>query len=302
MAEQILQVKNLTKSYRRNAVVDNFSLSVEKGHICGLIGPNGAGKTTIMKILAGLTLPESGNIRFFGDSNLDTQRKRMSFMIENPMLDGAMTARQNLEYMRYLRGVADEKRISSVLEFVGLDHTDKKKVSKFSLGMKQRLAIAIALLSSPEIMVFDEPTNGVDPQGIVDMRNMMKKLCDEYNVTILVSSHILSEMAELCTDFAIINNGRLLEELSSDKLAAKCRNHITLKTNNQNKTVFILEKKLGIKNYRVIHSNEIHIFEHLNEIEKISKTITDNGITLIKLNFENESLEEYYISKVGGVQ
>ncbi|MGN0537078.1 MAG: ABC transporter ATP-binding protein, partial [Acutalibacteraceae bacterium] len=269
-------------------------------HICGLIGPNGAGKTTIMKILAGLAEKDSGDVLFFGDSEyLDKNRSRMSFMIENPMLDGNMTARQNLEYVRYVRGVASKKRIDEVLDFVELEDNNKK-VSKYSLGMKQRLAIAVSLLSSPEVMVLDEPINGVDPEGIVDIRKMLQKLSTEQNVTILISSHILSEMAELCTDFAIICGGRLVEELSASELAVKCRNHISLKTDNISKTTVVLEEKLHITNYKVLHSDEIHIYERIGEIPLISKTVTESGLIITKLSNDGGNLEEYYLSKVGG--
>ncbi len=296
----VVEIKNLSKSYRKTQVVDNFNLSIERGHICGLIGPNGAGKTTIMKILAGLAERDSGEVSFFGDStNLNKNRSRMSFMIENPMLEGSMTARQNLEYIRYVRGVADKKRIDEVLDFVELEDNNKK-VSKYSLGMKQRLAIATSLLSSPEVMVLDEPINGVDPEGIVDIRKMLQKLSTEQNVTILISSHILSEMAELCTDFAIIYGGKLIEELSANELAVKCRNHISLKTNNISKTTFVLEDKLNITNYKVLHDDEIHIYERISEITLISQTITQNGLIITKLTNDGENLEEYYLSKVGG--
>lgn len=296
----VIEVKNLSKSHRKTKAVDNFNLSVERGHICGLIGPNGAGKTTIMKILAGLTEKDSGDVFFFGDSkNLDKNRSRMSFMIENPMLNGNMTAKQNLEFIRYVRGVADKKRIDEVLDFVALEDNNKQ-VSKYSLGMKQRLAIAVSLLSSPEVMILDEPINGVDPEGIVDIRKMLQKLSTEQNVTILISSHILSEMAELCTDFAIIYGGKLIEELSADELAFKCRNHISLKTDNISKTTFVLEDKLNIKNYKVLHGDEIHIYERIGEVPLISKTVTDSGLIITKLTNDGESLEEYYLSKVGG--
>lgn len=302
MSDSILNIKNITKSYRKNVVVDNFSLSIKRGHICGLIGRNGAGKTTIMKIIAGLTKADSGSLEFFGDTNLDEQRKRMSFIIENPVIDPNMTAIQNLEYIRYMRGTADKKRINEVLELTNISNTKDKKVGKFSLGMKQRLAISIALLSSPEIMILDEPVNGLDPEGIIDVRNILKRICKEQNVTILISSHILSELAELCTDFAIINNGKLIEQLSIKELTQKCRNRITLKTNNTDRTAVLLEEKLNIKNYTVMYNSEIYIFEQTDEIEKISKTITDNGVVITKLTLEGESLEEYYLSKVGDVQ
>lgn len=298
----IIKIENLSKSYRKAKVVDSFNLSIERGHICGLIGPNGAGKTTIMKILAGLCEKDSGTISFFEDSdNLDKNRSRMSFMIENPMLDGSMTAKENLEFIRCVRGVPDKKRINEVLDFVELEDNNKK-VSKYSLGMKQRLSIAASLLSSPEVMILDEPINGVDPEGIVDIRKMLQKLSSEQNVTILISSHILSELAELCTDFAIIYGGKLIEELSAEELAIKCRNHISLKTDDINKTTAVLEDKLDIRNYNLLHGDEIHIYERTDEIMLISKTVTENGLIITKLTNDGENLEEYYLSKVGGAK
>lgn len=300
MTEPILTMNGISKIYGKSKVVDNFNLSVQKGHICGLIGPNGAGKTTIMRILAGLTLQSSGSMSMFGeDKNIDENRKRMSFMIEAPIIDPSMTARQNMEFIRYVRGVADEKRIDEVLEFVGLANTGKKRAKNFSLGMRQRLGIAMSLLSRPEVMVLDEPVNGLDPEGIVDIRLMLKKLAEEQNVTIIISSHLLSELSELCTDFTIINHGKLIESFSADELHTKCRNHISIRTTDVNKTAAILEEKLNLKEYKVIHGEELHIFEQLDKLQLISKTITDNDIVITKLIEEGESLEEYYLSKVG---
>ena len=298
----ILDINNLTIKYGKNTVVNNFNLSIKKGHICGLIGPNGAGKTTIMKFLAGLILPDDGYVKLFGDKdNLQDSRQRMSFMIEAPYIDGSMTAFENMQYIRFIKGVADEKRIEEVLEIVGLSHTENKPVRNFSLGMKQRLGIGMALLQNPEIMILDEPVNGLDPEGIVNIRNLLKRLCENDNVTILISSHLLSEMAELCTDFAIINHGKLIDSFSVQELKEKCENHITIKTNDINKTAAVLEEKLNIDKYRVIHGDELHIFELLDKIETVSKVITDNNIILTKLIIEGESLEEYYMSKVGDI-
>ena len=300
MTEPILTMNGISKVYGKSKVVDDFSLSVQKGHICGLIGPNGAGKTTIMRILAGLTLQSSGSMSLFGDDkDIDDNRKRMSFMIESPIIDPSMTARQNMEFIRYVRGIADEKRINEVLEFVGLANTGKKRAKNFSLGMRQRLGIAMSLLSRPEIMVLDEPVNGLDPEGIVDIRLMLKKLAEEQNVTIIISSHLLSELSELCTDFTIINHGKLIESFSAEDLHTKCRNHISIRTTDINKTAAILEEKLNLKEYKVIHGEELHIFEQLDKLQLISKTITDNDIVITKLIEEGESLEEYYLSKVG---
>lgn len=301
--EHILQLCQLTKTYgrasARKTAVEDFQLTMEKGHIYGLIGPNGAGKTTIMKMIAGLTAQTSGDIFLFGDSkNLDEGRSRMSFMLEAPYLDGNMTASQNMQYIRYLRGVADESRISEILELVGLADTGKKKVKQFSLGMRQRLGIGMALLPSPEIMILDEPVNGLDPEGIVDVRNMLKKLCVEEGITILISSHLLSELSELCTDFAIMNQGRLVECFSAEELEEKCRSYLTIQTNDINRTAAVLEQELHVKNYKVVENNQIRLFEQLDQLEKVSKTITDSGLILTKLVMEGENLEEYYLSKV----
>ena len=302
MIKPILQMNQISKIYGKATVVDKFDISVERGHIHGLIGPNGAGKTTIMKMLAGLAMQDNGTMNFFGESeNLAEHRHRMSFMIEMPIIDPNMTARNNLKYVRYVRGVANENRIDEVLDFVGLNNTGKKLAKQFSLGMKQRLGIGMSLLSSPEIMVLDEPVNGLDPEGIVDVRRILKKLSEEQGVTIIISSHLLAELAELCTDFTIINHGKVIESFSSEELAIRCSHHISIKTTDINKTASILEDKLSIVKYKVVHGEEIHVYEHLDDIATISKTITDNGLILTKLIFEGESLEEYYLSKVGGL-
>ncbi|MBE6862374.1 MAG: ABC transporter ATP-binding protein [Ruminococcus sp.] len=296
----VLKMSNVSKIYGKKAVVDNFSLSVEKGHICGLIGPNGAGKTTIMKMMAGLAAPNNGEISFFGDSsNLDAVRSRISFMLESPIIDKSLNAKANMEYVRYVKGVADKKKIGEILELVGLGNVGNKAARKFSLGMSQRLGIAMALLTEPEIMVLDEPVNGLDPEGIVEIRLMLKRLAEEKNVTIIISSHILSELSELCTDFSIINHGKLIENLSREELLAKCRSYIAIKTNDINRTAAVIEDKLGTKQYKVLHGEELHLFDYLDNIERVSKTITDNGLILTKLISEGESLEEFYLSKVG---
>lgn len=300
--EHVLQLKNITKTYGKDTVVDNFSLSIEKGHIYGLIGKNGAGKTTIMKMIAGLALQDSGEIKIFGDSsNLNEQRGRMSFMLEAPYLDGGMTAYDNMQYIRYVKGVADKNRINEVLEIVGLAGAGKKIVREFSLGMRQRLGIGMALLSKPEIMVLDEPVNGLDPEGIVDIRCILKRLCEEQGTTILISSHLLSELSELCTDFVIINKGKLIEKLSDSELNTRCRNHLAIGTDNIGQTTAVLEKNLNIREYKVVHEDELQIYERLDDIELISKTISSNNLIITKFVIEGENLEEYYLSKVGDI-
>ena len=301
VSNSVITIRGLCKSYKKHEVLHDFSLDVERGHICGLIGPNGAGKTTVMKIMGGLIRQSKGEMEFFGDGDdLDKNRSRMSFMIEQPIIANNMTARNNIEYIRLLRGYPDDRRVDEILELVGLTNTGKKNAGKFSLGMKQRLGIGMALLPKPEIMVLDEPVNGLDPEGIVEVRQLIKRMQEEWGVTVLISSHLLSELSELCTDFSIISNGRLVENLSREELLIKCRGHLAVRTDNINKTAAVLEDKLSISDYKVIHGEEIHIFERQDEVLRISKTITDSGLTITKLNEEGQNLEDYYLEKVGG--
>ncbi|MBO4514253.1 MAG: ATP-binding cassette domain-containing protein [Lachnospiraceae bacterium] len=297
--DYVMELDGLSKSYGGKRVVDSFSLKMEKGHIYGLIGPNGAGKTTVMKMMAGLTGADAGSIRFFGSEDLDKMRDRISFIIEEPYMDLNMTARQNMEYLRLLRGIPDKGRIDELLSFVGLENTGKKPAKQFSLGMRQRLGLAMSILPGPEIMVLDEPINGLDPEGIIDIRNMLKELCSSRNMTILISSHILKELSELCTDYAIIREGKLVEELSHEELLQKTHTRLALQTDDVARTATILEDKLNLHDYKITHENEILIYERLDDLRTISKTVTDHGLIITRFNLEGESLEEYYIGKVG---
>lgn len=301
MGNSVITMTNITKRFKKAEVVKDFSLDVKNGSITGLIGPNGAGKTTIMKILAGLMFQTSGELSFYGSrDDLDLNRRRMSFMIEAPIVDYNMTAYENLNYVRYVRGYPDKKRIDEVLDIVDLKDTGRKKALKFSLGMRQRLGIAMALLTKPEVLVLDEPVNGLDPEGIVEVRHILQRLSEDQGVTILISSHLLSELSELCTDFSIINKGQLVENLSIEELHDRCRSHIVLRTNNTEKTAAVLEDKLSIGSYKVLRSGDIEIYEQLDAVERISKTVTDSGCIITKLYESGQSLEDYYLEKVGG--
>lgn len=296
---EVIKLKGITKQYGKKKVVDNVNLTVEKGHIYGLIGPNGAGKTTIMKMIAGLALPTEGSIALFGsEENFDENRARASFMLEAPHIQKDFTARENMEYIRRLRGIADKKKIDEILELVGLANTGKKIAKHFSLGMKQRLGIGMSLLSDPEMMILDEPVNGLDPEGIVEVRHLLQKLSEEKGVTILISSHILSELSELCTDFTIIDKGKIIESLSKEELEANCNNYLAIKTDDAEKLTTVLEQKLNITKYVVKEGDEVRVYDRLDEVALISKTITEAGLTILKLNGEGENLEEYFLSKV----
>ncbi|MBQ9199228.1 MAG: ABC transporter ATP-binding protein [Lachnospiraceae bacterium] len=302
----VISLENVTKIYKskkkKSTVVDRMSFDIEEGHIYGLIGPNGAGKTTIMKMIGGLAMQDEGSISLFGkteEKELDKVRDRISFMIEAPIIEGGMTARQNMEFIRYMRGVASDERIDEVLEFVGLADTGDKLAKRFSLGMKQRLGIGMALLPDPDVLVLDEPVNGLDPEGIAYVRHILKKLCVEDKKTILISSHLLTELYELCTDFIIINEGKLVEKLSKEEMIEHARSYVSLTTNKNSETVAYIENKLNIKDFKVRDNGEIRLYEGIDDIEKLSKSITDAGFIITRLCEEGESLEEYYLEKTG---
>ncbi len=214
----MLKITNLNKKYKNVSAVEDFNLEIENGHIYGVVGPNGAGKTTFFKMMAGLAAPDSGEITVSTGEPLEKYREKMSFMIESPYLYDSMTAFENMKIIGGIKGVTDENKMRNLLELVKLDGTGKKKVKEFSLGMRQRLGIACALVSNPEVLVLDEPMNGVDPEGIVALREMLLKLCKDKNITLLVSSHILGELFQLATDFIFIKEGRILKVIDKNTL------------------------------------------------------------------------------------
>lgn len=296
---KVIELKEIRKVYNKKPALEQVSFSVEKGHIVGLIGPNGAGKTTIMKIIGGLVHPTDGELFLFESRDrLDKNRDRLSFMIENPILDGSLTARENMEYVRRVRGVADDSRCQSLLEYVGLGDTGKKPAKKFSLGMKQRLGIAMALLPDPEVLVLDEPVNGLDPEGIVEVRHILRELCEKEGKTIIISSHLLAELSEFCTDYIIINEGRIVESLSREELMYHSRSYISIRTDRLEEMVATLEKKLMVQDYKVMETGEVRLYEYIDHPEQVSRTITDAGFTILRFAETSDSLEEYYLSKV----
>ncbi len=302
MSEIIIDAKNLDKQYMKQKAVDGASFQIKEGMICGLIGPNGAGKTTIMKMLGGLALPTGGSLEIYGASDekgLAHARSRMSFMIETPYAKEKLSARENLEKQRLQKGIPDKKRIDEVLEIVGLSDVGKKPVKNFSLGMRQRLGIANALMTKPEIMVLDEPVNGLDPEGIVEIRELLLKLNREEHITILISSHILSELSLLCTDYLFINKGKLLQAVSADELKKLCREYYRISTDNNSLAAAILENKLGITQFDVDKDGSIRLYEQLDNMYTVSKTLFENGVVPVVLHINEANLEQYYMNMVG---
>lgn len=302
MSEIVIDVKQLEKQYMKQKAVQDVSFQIRQGMICGLIGPNGAGKTTIMKMLGGLVLPTGGSISIYGEhteKGLAKARSRMSFMIETPYVKEKMSARENLEKQRLQKGIPDRKRVDEVLEMVGLTDTGKKYAKNFSLGMRQRLGIANALLTKPEIMVLDEPINGLDPEGIVEIRELLLKLNREEHITIIISSHILSELSLLCTDYLFIHHGQLLEAVSSQELKRMCKEYYHIHTDNDAMALAILQEQLQVKDYDVEEDGSIRLYERIDEIKEVSKTLYEGGVIPLSLGVREANLEQYYMDMVG---
>ncbi len=301
MSEIIVDVKNMTKQYGRQLALDDVSFSIKKGSIVGLIGPNGAGKSTIMKIMGGLVFPSSGSLKMFGESSekgLNHSRSRTSFMIETPYAKADMSARENLEKQRRQKGIPDKGRIDEVLKIVKLEDTGKKEVKKFSLGMKQRLGIANALLGKPELMVLDEPINGLDPEGIVEIRELLRNLNKEEKVTIIISSHILSELSQLCTDYIFINHGKITDTLTAEELSQECSEFYHIDTDNNELASSILTKECGINKLEVLEDGSMRIYEGFDDMRRISKALYEGGVIPIQLARNEVNLEDYYMKKV----
>ena len=303
MKEAVLKTYKLCKKYKDQMVVDNVSMTIRKGDIYGFIGQNGAGKTTLIRMITGLAHRTSGEIELFGGSSeeaLNQGRELIGSLIESPAFYKNMTARENLEVSRLVRNIPGKDCIDEVLNLVGLKDTGKKKVKDFSLGMRQRLGIANALLGNPKLLILDEPINGLDPMGIIEIRELLKKINKEKDITILISSHILGELSEMATTYGIISNGKLIEEISSSELSDKCRQYIDLRVNNAKKAVIILEREFGITDYEVLENNKIKIFSHLNETGAINMKLSKGGIIVEKITIRGEKLEEYFMERVGG--
>ena len=284
MKNYIIETKNLTKVYGEQTVVNSVNLHIEKGSIYGLLGRNGAGKTTIMKMILGLTDISNGEVSVFNQNIKGNEKKiypRIGAIIETPGFYPNLTGTENLEIFAMLRGTAFPNAVKNALEVVGLPYKDKKLFGNYSLGMKQRLGIANAILHDPEVLILDEPTNGLDPIGIAEVRDFIKDLSVKKGKTILISSHILSEITLLADTVGIIDKGVLLEENSMEELNKKNRKYIILEVSDVSKAATILEKEFGITNYSVEDNNHIRIYSHGLDMAKINKSLVMNEISVI---------------------
>ena len=304
MTETVLHTKGLTKRYGSHTAVDRAELTVEKGQISGLVGRNGAGKTTIIRMVTGQTIPTAGEISLFGAAGKELMkvRARTGVMVETPSFYPYLTARQNLEYYRIQRGIPGKGTVDQALEEVDLADTGKKTFKNFSLGMKQRLGLALALMNRPDFLLLDEPINGLDPEGIVEFRNLLLKLNRERQTTILISSHILPELANLATCYGFIDNGVMLEQITARALEEKCRACIEIQVEDPSAAALLLERQLGTRDYEVLPGGVLRLYSFLDQPQTVARTLVEGGASLRSIESRGANLEDYFLSMIGGVR
>src|SRR5699024_401062 len=300
---EIIKTRNLMKIYGEQKSVDHLNITVNQGEIYGLLGRNGAGKTTTIRMLLGLIKPTFGQIEIFGENLFNNQKsilRRIGSIVEVPGFYENLTARENLLINAKIIGIHKKNAIEEALEIVDLHHETKKLVGKYSLGMKQRLSIARALLHYPELLILDEPPNGLDPVGLKEIRRLIQSLARERNITILVSSYILSEMEQLADHMGIIHEGKLLEEIAFDKLRTRNRMYLEFQVSNDDKATMLLESHFGIYDYEVHDEGNIRVYSHLGKQGKLNKVFVENDIEVLKIKISEDNLEDYFTKLVGG--
>lgn len=299
--ENILEVKNLTKQYRGTKALANLSLSVPKGAVYGLVGKNGAGKTTLFRLLCGLQAPTAGSFSLYGVENTDRRilhtRRRMAAVVESPSIYSDMTAMNNLTIQAKMLGLPSFESLPSILELVNLSDTGKKRAGKFSLGMRQRLGIAMALVGNPDFLVLDEPVNGLDPEGIIEIRELILRLNRERGITVLLSSHILDELSRLATHYGFIDKGSTVREISAENLMSACRKCLSIAVSDTAAAACALDA-LALP-YEVTDSKTIEVFGEI-DLMRLTDALRDAGCTLSGMTQRDESLEGYYMNLLGG--
>lgn len=299
--EYVLQTNALCKSYRHFKALSGLSMNVPKGAIYGFVGKNGAGKTTLIRLICGLQNPTSGVYTLYGRKNTDKMieksRRRMGAVVETPSIHFDMTARDNLRWQYRVLGLPNDDGIDEILGLVGLENTGKKKAKNFSLGMRQRLGIAMALAGSPDFLVLDEPVNGLDPQGIIEIRELILKLNREKQITLLISSHILDELSKIATHYGFIDGGRIVKEISAAELENVCRKCERLKASDVKTLARVLDD-MGAE-YKIVSDCEADVFAKIS-VTRLVEALSANGCELLSVTERDESLESYYINLIGG--
>ena len=299
--EYVLTTRALSKHYGNFKALDHLSMKVPKGSIYGFIGKNGAGKTTLIRLICGLQIPSGGEYTLYGIKNsskeLHEAQRRMGAVVETPSIYLDMPASENLKQQYILLGKPSYEGVEELLALVGLDHTGSKRAKNFSLGMRQRLGIAIALAGDPDFLVLDEPVNGLDPQGIIEIRELILKLNRERQITFLISSHILDELSKLATHYGFIDKGRIVKEMSADALETACRKCIRIEVSDTRRLARLLDSEN--LEYTIISQTEAEIYGHI-DITDMALKLSKENVKIITMNEKDESLESYYIRLVGG--
>ncbi len=302
MSETVLDTHGLSRYYGRSKALDGVSLSVRQGDIYGLVGRNGAGKTTLMRLVTGQSLPSGGSLELFGQTGrgLGRARRRTGAMIETPSFSPFLTAHENLEYYRIQRGIPGKQVVDEALELVDLKEAGRKRFKTYSLGMKQRLGLALALMNHPDFLILDEPINGLDPEGVAEFRQLLRQLNRERQTTILISSHILTELSNVATCYGFLEQGRLLEEIGAPALREKCRVCLHLAVDDAAKATAILERELGAEEYEVLPDNVIELYECLDRPQAVSAALASEGVALLSMERRGSDLEAYFLDLIGG--
>lgn len=301
MRETVIKTYGLTKQYGKTMALDHVDITIQRGDIYGLVGDNGAGKTTFLKLITGMIFPSEGETELLGNHTMREQEKvrcRVGAMIESAGFYEQMTVERNLEYYRIQRGIPGKHCVEEVLELTNLTQHRKKLCKKLSMGMKQRLGLAIAMLGEPEVLILDEPINGLDPSGIIEIRTILRRLNEEKNITILLSSHILAELEQIATVYGFLQNGRLKEQISAKDLREKCRSYIEITVSDAEKYSALLEKEYPGISYQTLPEGMLHIFDDAGRIASYSDLAGKYGISIRRLENHQMTLEEYYAKEV----
>lgn len=299
--EYILETHNLGKRYKDFKALSDLNMHIENGAIYGLIGKNGAGKTTLIRLICGLQKPTSGSYSIYGVSNLNKKiievRKRIGAIVETPSIYLDLTAIDNLKEQYKIVGLPSYDGINEILELVGLLETGNKKAKNFSLGMRQRLGIAISLVGNPDLLILDEPINGLDPEGIIEIRELILKLNKEKGITVLISSHYLDELAKIATHYGFVDKGRIIKEITNNELQMNCKKRFEISVSNIKETVKYLEQ--NNISYEVVSDKIINIYENIN-ISELAIALSNRNCTINEFHEREESLENYYMNLIGG--
>lgn len=305
MSDYVIETNNLTKKYQQQISVDSINLHIPKGKIYGILGQNGSGKTTTMKMLLNLVKPTSGDILLFGENSKERKLKtyyRIGSIIETPSFYENLTARENLKILATLRGKHRKDTIENALSIVGLDMENNKIFKDYSLGMKQRLGIAAAIMHEPEILILDEPMNGLDPIGIYEIRNYLLQLSKEKKTTILLSSHVLNEIEQIADIIGIMQEGKLIKEIDSNTLHSENRKYVSFEVSDVNEAALILERDFNLFDYTITDNQCIRIYGAIDSRANINSGFVKNGITVTNINVCEEKLEDYFKNVTGGTE